>query len=69
MSITIGDTEMTRDQSPRAARIAGGGWEATWLPGRALASDQAITVMALAEAAAFGLARITEGGGTAGESR
>ena len=92
MSITITDTDMTSDQSPHAARLTGGGWEATWLPGRALTRNQAITAMTLAEAAAPGagdrvrlfidgwaaelglagadaLARITEGGATAGEGR
>lgn len=54
MTITITDTEMTSGQSPHAARLGDGGWEATWLPGRSLTRDQAITAMTLAEAATPG---------------
>jgi hypothetical protein len=54
MTLTIGDTTMTSDQSDCTARCAPSrnGWQVSWLPGQALDRDTAITAMTLAEAAA-----------------
>jgi hypothetical protein len=54
MTLTIGDTTMTSDQSAHTARQAPGrnGWEVSWLPGQRLDRNTAITAMTLAEAAA-----------------
>jgi hypothetical protein len=48
----ISDGEMSSDQTRHTARAAGGGWTVTWLPGRVLTRDQAITAMTIAEVAA-----------------
>ena len=53
MAVTIGDYVMTSDQHPHSARQAPGAdhqWEVSWLPGRRLTRNQAITAMTLAEA-------------------
>ncbi len=58
MTLTIYDTTMTSDQSAHTARQAPGGrhlWE-TWLPGRALARNSAITAIT-----AMTLANVTGG--------
>src|SRR5207244_1586086 len=50
MALTINDRDMTSDQTPHAARPAPGGehqWEVSWLPGRRLTRNEAITDMAL----------------------
>jgi hypothetical protein len=52
MTLTINDTTMTIDQTAHSARLAPGGehlWEVSWLPGRALDRNSAITAMALAD--------------------
>ena len=52
MTVTIDDTTMTSDQTAHAARLARGGqhlWEVSWLPGRALDRNSAITAMTLAD--------------------
>ena len=52
MALTINDRDMTSDQTPHTARPAPGGeqqWEVSWLPGRRLTRNQAITAMVLAE--------------------
>ena len=57
MSLTINDATMTSDQSPHTARQIAGhrrGWEVSWLPGRVLDRDAAITAMTLADIAATG---------------
>ena len=54
MNITITGETMTSDITPHSARGEGGGWIPTWLPGRALTRNQAITAMVLAEAVAEG---------------
>jgi hypothetical protein len=57
VSLTIGDAAMTSDQSPHTARQIAGhrrGWEVSWLPGRVLDRDTAITAMTLADIAATG---------------
>jgi hypothetical protein len=51
MTLTINDTTMTSDQTAHAARLASGHehrWEVSWLPGRALDRNSAITAMTLA---------------------
>jgi hypothetical protein len=53
MALTIHDRCMTSDQTPHAARLAPGQerqWEVSWLPGRRVTHDEAITAMTLAEA-------------------
>ena len=61
MTLTINDTTMTSDQSPHTARRAPSrnGWEASWLPGRTLDRNSAITAMVLTDIAAD--ERIREG--------
>ena len=51
MTLTITDTTMTSDQSAHTARPAPGrnGWEVSWLPGRTLDRNAAITAMTLAD--------------------
>ena len=54
MTVTITDATMTSDQTAHTARLAPGGqhlWEVSWLPGRALDRNSAITAMTLAEIA------------------
>jgi hypothetical protein len=48
MTLTINDTTMTSDQTGHTARLTPGRqhlWEVSWLPGRALDRDSAITAM------------------------
>ena len=57
MALTIDDTIMTSDQSAHTARQVPGrrhGWEVSWLPGRIVDRDTAITAMILADIAATG---------------
>ena len=51
MTLTINDTTMTSDQTPHTARHAPSrnGWEVSWLPGRILDRNSAITAMVLAD--------------------
>jgi hypothetical protein len=51
MTLTIYDTTMTSDQTAHTARLAPGQhhWEVSWLPGRALDRNSAITAMTLAD--------------------
>jgi hypothetical protein len=51
MTLTIGDTAMTSDQTAHTARHAPsrGGWEVSWLPGQVLDRNTAITAMILAD--------------------
>jgi hypothetical protein len=52
MSLTINDTTMTSDQTAHSARQAPGSqhlWEVSWLPGRVLDRNSAITAMVLAD--------------------
>ena len=54
MTLTINDATMTSDQTAHTARLAPGGqhlWEVSWLPGRALDRNSAITAMTLADLA------------------
>ena len=54
MTLTINDTTMTSDQTAHTARHAPtrSGWEVSWLPGRVLDRNTAITAMILADTAA-----------------
>ena len=50
--MTINDTMMTSDQTAHTARQAPGSqhlWEVSWLPGRPLDRNSAITAMTLAD--------------------
>jgi hypothetical protein len=51
MTLTINDTTMTSDQTAHTARHAPSrnGWEVSWLPGRTLDRNSAITAMILAD--------------------
>lgn len=50
MATRITDHEMTSDHTRHTARAnADGGWVVTWLPGRTLTHNQAITAMTIAE--------------------
>ena len=53
MALTINDRTMTSDRTHHTARLAPGEqrqWEVSWLPGRRVTRNQAITAMTLAEA-------------------
>ena len=45
----ITETEMTSAVTRHTARLVDGGWEVTWLPGRALTRNEAITAMTIAD--------------------
>ena len=52
MTLTSTGTTMTSDQTAHTARLASGSqqlWEVSWLPGRALDRNNAITAMVLAD--------------------
>ena len=53
MTLKIDDTSMTSDQTAHSARQLPdrGGWEVSWLPGRLLDRNTAITAMTLADTA------------------
>jgi hypothetical protein len=54
MTLTIGDTTMTSDQTAHTARQAPGSkhlWQVSWLPGRTVDRNSAITAMVLADQA------------------
>jgi hypothetical protein len=53
MTLIINDATMTSDQTAHTARLAPGQhlWEVSWLPGRALDRNSAITAMTLADLA------------------
>src|SRR5712691_12133514 len=46
--ITITDTSMTSPATPHTATATSKGWEVSWLPGRTLDRNQAITAMTIA---------------------
>ena len=55
MTLTITDQTMTSDHTPHTARPAPGrqhAWQVSWLPGRLLDRNTAITAMILADTAA-----------------
>jgi hypothetical protein len=49
MATKISDTEMTSDITRHTATHTDDGWTVTWLPGRTLTRDEAITAMTVAE--------------------
>jgi hypothetical protein len=52
MALTINDRTMTSDRTHHTARLAPGEqhqWEVSWLPGRRVTRNEAITAMTLAE--------------------
>jgi hypothetical protein len=51
MTLTINDTTMTSDQTGHTARHepSRNGWQVSWLPGRVLDRNTAITAMVLAD--------------------
>ncbi len=61
MTLTINDSTMTSDQTAHTARHMPGrdGWEVSWLPGRILDRNTAITAMTVA--ATVGEADLYEG--------
>jgi hypothetical protein len=61
MTLTINDTTMTSDQTGHTARHepSQNGWQVSWLPGRVLDRNSAITAMVLADTSADG--RVREG--------
>jgi hypothetical protein len=50
MAIKITDAEMTSDDTRHAAKATEDGWAVSWLPGRSLTQNQAVTAMTVAEA-------------------
>ena len=60
MDIKITDEAMTSDTTRHSARADGDGWAVTWLPGRVLTRNQAITAMVLAETVAGGISDHTD---------
>ena len=61
MTLTINDTTMSSDQTSHTARQEPSqrGWQVSWLPGRTLDRNSAITAMILADTTADG--RVREG--------
>ena len=52
MTVTILDDSMSSDRTPHTARLATGdrhSWEVSWLPGRQMNRNSAITAMMLAD--------------------
>lgn len=49
MATKISDTEMTSDVTRHTATRTDDGWTVTWLPGRTLTRDEAVTAMTVAE--------------------
>ena len=57
MTVTILDDSMSSDRTPHTARLATGdrhSWEVSWLPGRHMNRNSAITAMMLADLAGPG---------------
>ena len=69
MNIKITDQAMTSDTTPHSTHPAGNGWAVTWLPGRVLTRNQAITAMVLAETVADGVTTPTNGGCSSRDGR
>jgi hypothetical protein len=56
MSLTITESAMTCAHTGHTARaLDGGGWAVSWLPGRVLTRNQAVTAMTIADFVGFGL--------------
>lgn len=49
MATTITEDSMTSDQTRHTAARTADGWAVTWLPGRVLDRNQAVTAMTIAE--------------------
>ena len=49
MQLTITDSYMRGTGTRHSAKLTADGWEVTWLPGRALTRNQAITAMTIAD--------------------
>jgi hypothetical protein len=49
MPVQITNEKMTSDSTPHTAQATDGGWSVTWLPGRVLTRNEAITAMTIAE--------------------
>lgn len=49
MAIKISEAEMTSDITRHTATHVDDGWTVTWLPGRTLTQNEAITAMTIAE--------------------
>ena len=57
MALTIGDGSISSDRTRHTARLTPGEdqlWEVSWLPGRSLDRNSAITAMVLADVTAYG---------------
>lgn len=48
MGLHIADDRMSSDATPHTARKAGSTWEVSWLPGRVLDRNQAVSAMMIA---------------------
>jgi hypothetical protein len=55
--IRITGTSMSSPATPHTARAVGEGWEVSWLPGRTLTRNQAVTAMVIAYTVAGGAIR------------
>ena len=55
--ISITDTHMSSPDTLHTAIATGGGWRVSWLPGRTLTRNQAITAMTIASIAGQGVPR------------
>ena len=62
MNITITGEQITSDTSSHSAHVTPDGWTVSWLPGRTLIRNQAITVMVLAEQVSQGATGQDHGG-------
>jgi hypothetical protein len=51
MSIGLTDSQMVCNETGHTAQLGEEGWAVSWLPGRSLTRDEAITAMVLGEAA------------------
>jgi hypothetical protein len=57
MTVTILDDSMSSDRTPHTARLSAGdrrSWEVSWLPGRRMNRNSAITAMMLADVTGYG---------------
>jgi hypothetical protein len=52
MALSIADTAMTSDLTAHVAQPSGDRWRVSWLPGRALDRNQAVTALTIAETVA-----------------
>lgn len=53
MTLRITGTEMASEQTAETAILVDGGWSVSWLPGRVLTRNQAITALTVAEEMTF----------------